>query len=218
MKIDDLLAFDPLSAAEDATGKSWQESGETSDFGVALHMLHNRRKEEALRSVRDTTFSCDLDYYLSVVEDEGFEEVLSIPFESTSSGHPEKFMVFFKRSEGVLLKFDTYRLSKPGVNGGSFYYNVRPFASGWAHGVTSSGCFEDGIWVGSHDCREALRHHMQRLREWGEFITPWAKRPFLWLLHHEDDSDHYDEINAERIAMLPEHVRDAIARRPEVGK
>ena len=29
------------------------------------------------------------------------------------------------------------------------------------------------IWVGYHDCREALRFHIRRLREDGTFLNPW---------------------------------------------
>lgn len=77
------------------------------------------------------------------------------------------------------------------------------------------------IWSGDHDCRTALRHNIQKLEEFGEFVTPWVDTPHLWLLHWMDTKDNSGEpldwrlirnkeINAERIAMLPADVRAAM--------
>jgi hypothetical protein len=68
------------------------------------------------------------------------------------------------------------------------------------------------VWVGDHDAREALRHNLTRLDEYGLFVTPWIEQPFLWLLHYgdKDESDNYKQINAERMAMLPSDGRQAV--------
>lgn len=69
------------------------------------------------------------------------------------------------------------------------------------------------VWVGDHDCREALKMNVTNLIHNGVFLAKWKKSPFLWLLHYMDTKTEgydYEKINAERIAMLPEYVRNAI--------
>jgi len=71
------------------------------------------------------------------------------------------------------------------------------------------------VWVGNHDCREALRHNVTQLEEYGEFIEPWAERPFLWSLTYEESSTRsvdYEKITEERISRLPPHVRTVIGK------
>lgn len=69
------------------------------------------------------------------------------------------------------------------------------------------------VWSGDHDAREAIRHNMERLEEFGKFVTPWTRQPFLYLLHYMDtkqDGYDYKAITAERIKMLPADVQSAI--------
>lgn len=80
---------------------------------------------------------------------------------------------------------------------------------------------EHAVWVGDHDCREAIRHNISKLEEFGKFVTPWVETPFMWLCHYGDNyledgssrdyADKYHErVRAERLAMLPEDVRKAM--------
>lgn len=56
------------------------------------------------------------------------------------------------------------------------------------------------------------------LRKVGTFITPWPRDEFIWLICHNDCkndrggdySDKYDRLNAERLAHLPQWVRDMV--------
>lgn len=69
------------------------------------------------------------------------------------------------------------------------------------------------VWVGDHDCREAVKTNILGLIDNGVFLPKWKKRPFLWLLHYMDTKTEgydYEAITNERIAMLPEDVRKAI--------
>lgn len=71
----------------------------------------------------------------------------------------------------------------------------------------------EAVFVGSCDCREALRFRTAKLEQEGTILPVWEFRPWLWLLHHGDTKvEGYDhkKITAERIAMLPEYVRKAI--------
>ena len=74
------------------------------------------------------------------------------------------------------------------------------------------------VWVGDHDCREALSFHIRQMKENGEFITPWVERPFLWLLNYAEERQINDdnrgtlsdEVTDSRILLLPEDVQKAI--------
>jgi len=217
-KIDDVLKFDPIDTAEKMMG------GDRSDasmfLGLALAMENNEQKERVLNASGDTHFSTTLDQYISIVQGIGFEQVLCIPFVGEKWGKEtapqEKFFVFFDKSRSILLTFDTYNSGK--VNGGKFLYNIKPNNEKSFYNVISSGGYtkdSDGnyVWVGDHDCREAIKHKIARLEENGQFLTKWLERPFLWLLHYMDTKDKnydYRAINAERIAMLPDYVQEAI--------
>ena len=69
------------------------------------------------------------------------------------------------------------------------------------------------IWVGDHDCREALKNNINLMAQNGVFLKKWKKKPFLWLLHHGDtDTKGYDyeQINKERLNLLPDYVKQCI--------
>ena len=156
--------------------------------------------------------------------------------------------VYWHPVDCILLVFDTFYSGKS-VNGGNFYYNWLPNAEnkGKRWEFTSSGGYEhpDGrssdykrvppdvwdaayennelFWVGYHDCREALRFHIRRLREGGTFLNPWKFSPIVWLTHWADrkddrdksyDSSGYDDITLERFAKLPQKAQDALAAIP----
>lgn len=69
------------------------------------------------------------------------------------------------------------------------------------------------VWVGNHDCREALKTNISNMFDNGTFLTKWKERPFLWLLNYMDTKTqgyNHKQITNDRIAMLPNHVREAI--------
>lgn len=230
------LSYDALAEAEKETGHSYKTDKDTGMRGMLDHVMHGGRKDALLRAADDTVLSNDLDRYLRIISEEGFEQVLRLPFVAVGYGgkdaRDEVFYVFWHDADGLLLAFDTYNTTH--VNGGNLYYNIRPKPgilprnSSLRHGATSSGGWhgQDGdeanwIWSGNHDCREALRYHLRQLRAHGEFVTPWVDQPFVWLLHYMDTKDAtgtslpysgYDHkaINKARIALLPAHVQAAI--------
>ena len=222
--LSDALSFDGLAAAETITGQSYKDDKSTEALGLFLHFTEGAKKNALLAALDDTSHACLLSDYLRIAVDEGFEIVLQIPFLGISYAIPiaeitETFYVMFHKRDGILLCFDTFGGDK--VNGGNFYYNWVPNSEDSYHEATSNGSFmkvEDHfVWVGYHNCREALRHKLSRLGEKGSFLTPWVEQPFLWLLHYMDykakDYD-YKAIIAARIAMLPEYVQKAIVGEP----
>lgn len=69
------------------------------------------------------------------------------------------------------------------------------------------------VWVGHHDCREALKNNINLMVNNGTFLKKWKKQPFLWLLHHGDTKiENYDyaQINQTRLNLLPDWVKECI--------
>lgn len=214
--LDTLLRTDPLSEAEKITGVSYKEDDSTAALGMLMAMDNSSRREKELLARGDTLFSNDLDRYISIIEDYGFEQLLDLPFEGKSySGEPapkEHFFVYW-HPEGLLLVFDTHQTTN--VNSATVYYNWEPNDprdDDWWK-LISSGGFRGDCWIGNHDAREALVHHMDALKAEGKFLNSWDSAPFIWLLHYMDTKNEdydYKAINKERIAMLPEEIQKAI--------
>lgn len=220
-----LLKIDPLAEAEKITGVSYKGSDVTSFLGMGIMHAKNKDVDSLLAMTNDSTFSMKVTDYLDVVKEEGFEIVLelssvvTLDYQGKSLPESEyehvKLFVLWHDRDGLLLAFDTCGES---VNGGHVYYNIMLHEDERARGVTESGGYsKHGCFVGSHDCRTAIRFHMRQLRSGGVFLREWKERPSLWLLHWGDTRDksfNSKAINAERIAMLPEHVRKAITPEP----
>lgn len=69
------------------------------------------------------------------------------------------------------------------------------------------------IWVGYHDCREALKNTINMMAENGTFLKEWKRVNFLWLLHYGDTKNvdyNYEMINRERYDKFPQYVKDCI--------
>lgn len=235
MENDDLkksLRFDSLSEAEKITGKSYKEDESTVRLGMALMLENNKIKNALLEESGDTKFTNSVEDYLSIAKSIGFEVVLIEPFTS-KDGIEENLYILWNKELGILLKFDSFtfgddgswakagkEVPPPGVNGGNFYYNIKlkPYKERESRCTSGGGFYNDGndytdIWIGSHDCREGLKHHINLLKENGEFLPNWVERPFLWLLNYCDTKGEYDynAINQERITKLPQHVIEAIS-------
>lgn len=209
------LDFDAISELERATGISYKD-----DEGIvwaSMALTHEQRKETdaLLHLTRDVnSWSQSLEEYTDCLLAMGFKEVLRIPFGGDNEAKKDdEFRVYW--NNGVLLAFDTYWGCKS-VNGGKMYLNYRgprkalhQCSNGHIQGDSDSSY----VWEVSRDCREGIKFAMEEMREQGEILPTWIKRPFLWLLHYQDtkaEGYDYNKINEERIAMLPQHVREAI--------
>ncbi len=239
-KIADLLAFDPIDAAEKLVGESWK--GNTSDprninidvaaLGGVLAMEHGSRKKVVLLAADDTLFSDELGRYMSIIHDMGFKQVLSLPFQAMYDGEQitEFFFCFMHPQKGILLHFDTF--GSTSVNSAQFLYCLEPKGD---YRKVPSGVFSSGGWMskgigciqrydemptdlyytGYTDAREALRHKIAMLEANGTFLSPWPdnNNQFMWLLHYMDTKEpnyNYKEITAQRIAMMPEWAQEIL--------
>lgn len=216
-RVADLLAFDPLAEAEKITGESYKDSDGTAVLGMLMMASHVQEKEAALTVRDDTTFSNALDRYLRIAADEGFRVVLVDPFDS-EYGHEAYYMLW--HDDGILLEFDTF--CGDHVNSGKFLYNFRmPTApdarsAAWralsSHGPIAG---HDDVRTGDHDCREALRFNLARLRAHVELVSPWLAMPFgarypLNYMEWKADDETRAKAAGDRLSRLPEDVRKAM--------
>lgn len=76
--------------------------------------------------------------------------------------------------------------------------------------------YEDGgarvIWVGYHDCREAVKHNILMLSNNGTFVKNWKKCAFSWICNFADFKGedrglaHYYELTFKRLEKFPKDV------------
>jgi hypothetical protein len=156
-----------------------------------------------------------VDDYVKITSSLGFQKVLDIPFEGKGYGDEvrnDHFYVY-AHTDGLLLCFDTFDETR--VNGGTVRYCCEVLSQDFYKHTSSGKLHSESVWVGDHDCREALVYKLSKLREHSNFLPIWptGHNMFLWLLHYQDTKVvgyDYRAINAERIAMLPEWVKTMI--------
>lgn len=202
MANDDLqfwLDYDPLREAEEV-------GGHRNDLGFMFLQGSTEIKNELLAKRDDTLMRNDLDRYVRIITELGFEKVLVVPFKSVRYGEDGQFneeLHFWAHRDGILLRFDTYETTR--VNASSFYYawkdngdkrDTRVLSSG--HWIFPTGLAEgdqipdDAYWYGDHDGREAIRHYTGLLRKHGSFFPVWPKQQhpyYIWCCHHADLKD-----------------------------
>lgn len=215
--INNLLKFDPVDFVE----KNF-EDGEKIGLALSLSVSKNAAVQDIMRENEDSYHSMKVEDYLKVVQMEGFEPIFTHHFANSNGDGMETMYIMYKKPEGILLVFDTYYGN---VNSGNFYYNWVPknndsfkYTASYSSVDLGDGCL---LIAGYHDCREAIRFKIRMLKEHGEFLQNWVKRPFLWLLCHGDRDKAgeylpYEEINEKRISAFPEGIRKAITPVGEV--
>ncbi len=207
-QIKEMLSFDAFSQAEKLTGKNCNGDETTSDIGILLALQKNRQVHSALESIGDTPFSCRFDEYLRIAKDEGFVEVLNVPF----VGHDDRneAMVIMWHPMGILLKTDSYGEYR---NTADACFNWQAIRASGHYGISGTHSPDDGFLGEKLDVREGLRYKMRMLKRDGVMLNPWKVKPFMGLLTYMEgraESRDYKSINAARIALMPEDVRSAI--------
>lgn len=229
-KLDKMLKLDSLSEAEKLTGKSYKGDDSTVALGMVIMMAHSAKKEDALKEAEDSAFRNTVIDYIRIIKSIGFAQVLKDSFVN-EDGVTEHLYVFWNYKYSVMIHFDSYtygddgswaksgkEVPPPSVNSCKMLYNWIPRDGIKSHDLTSSGGFNEGIWVGDHDGREAIKHKFNGLLENGEFVTDWIEAPFLWLLSYMEpkiEGYNYEEITQDRISRLPERIRECILIEPE---
>jgi hypothetical protein len=119
-KFFELNQIDPLSRAEELSGKSYKEDDATMFHGMQMQFRLSEAKDKILTELGDTTFRTERSRYIEIIENFGFEMILHESFNSISSKQEENFYIYFHPLYSIVLRFDTYHGN---VNSSSFYFN-----------------------------------------------------------------------------------------------
>jgi hypothetical protein len=220
------MEFDPLDIAEKITTKDYKTDKDTAMLGMALHIDHIQVKKQLLIQNNDVYFGMSLESYIDTFKDIGFELFYTEAFKCSSTGTMEDLHCFWEKTRGILLVFDTYTLSKKGLNGGHVYFNWKATDTNYHLYGCSQRWLDNDIIAGDFDCREGVRFRLEDMDSKGKFICPWKERPFHWIVTHEDHqnpevkSDHYNfhylyKITEERIAHFPLEIQKFIPPKGE---
>lgn len=234
-----LLSNDPIKNAENMTGKDSSDDVPTMKLGFMMNVYDGMVKKKALKAIGDTVFSMDWLAYCELIETFGFglmmEDFAPDGGASIRIYYHEKDGLLLstdsyhgnRSSASVYYNWKPNRVLKPQEEW------KNPNVEEWVpwYDVTSSGGFyypnheryeipdelsdpgwDDIVWSGDHDAREALRFNLKRLREKGTFIPKWKEQPYMRLLGHweKDDKDKYKTIREGRLNRLPQWVQDNI--------
>jgi hypothetical protein len=220
------IEFDPLDIAEKITNKDYHNNKDTSMLGLALHMDHVQVKKQLLIQNNDVHFGMSLESYIDTFLDIGFVLFYNEEFKCSSTGTMESLHCLLEKRRGVMLIFDTYTMSKKGLNGGDVYFNWKANDPHYHLYGCSQHLIEDDIIVGYFDCREGVRFRLEDMDSKGKFITPWKERPFHWISTHEDHKHpetkehnynfhHLYKATEERIAKFPPEIQKLIPPKGE---
>jgi hypothetical protein len=218
--LEQLLGYDALADAERRTGKDYKTDPETLEFGLALAIMGNKAKADALKAAGDTHYGVGFQQTVEIYEDLGFQAVHRRHFQSRPRDGErvtEQYLLLW-HPDGILATLESYQGRS--VNNSKIMYNIEFHQDTDTWRIVSSGSFHgpsydagNRVWVGDHDAREGLRHTVAKLRTAGTFLPQWKKRPFLWFLEYtqSDSTSAPYKAHAEQvISELPEHVRRAI--------
>lgn len=236
--IREALEFDPLAQAEQWLGESYKSSEEAAGLGLLL-MQHNMQHLNNLLSLNDdSTLYNKLADYMRIVKSIGFELIYEEPLVITDyKGKVRNETLYVMWRNGVLLVFDSYHTDD--MNSGNFYYNWIPNKDcDNPYKYTSSGRWDgteeqkkdrnnfnwrEWVWVGNHDCREAIKFRISELENHGTLLSQWKyPNDFLQINSSQEykkdctpkesilDYARLDKLRHARIAKFPEHVKKAI--------
>ena len=229
--VDAALQHDSIAASEVVIGKHYKEFDEDENRGMlGLFLRDNGAKRRILRSRDDTYYGISLADYERIIVDIGFQLATTGDFDSyhettPENVHRETWKLWFEPRRAILLFYDTFLGN---LKGGKYYYNWKPVEDiSWLDrcGCTSSGhTTKDGIWIGDHDCREAIRRNIERMEQFGEFVTPWVERQFHRLCHHMDHrhdksesfqecTARYKQLTEDRLSLVDVSILTAISPR-----
>jgi len=181
----------------------------------------NKVKERELSKADDTHYNVSWHNFENIVTDLGFELMIKLPFEADCGEY--QYCVWF-HPDGALIMADSWRTASGGskVNSANMTFNVKiTDEKFWLIPASSSPVGEPQHRSCNLNVVEGLRHKWKLLRESTTLLNPWIEPygPF-WLDHHGDsqglDYTERDEqakrVTAERLLLLPDHVRACIGR------
>jgi hypothetical protein len=115
-----LLNYDPLYEAEKVTGKSYKEDEITSKVGFINMGCNNRKKETALKEIKDTYFNIPVQECVEIFQNYGYKSI----YVDTHDGEYglDIFYVMYNKDIYSIVTFDSFIGNK--INSGEMYINV----------------------------------------------------------------------------------------------
>lgn len=209
-----VMRIDPLGDVCDAIGVHHSD-GALGDLATLASIPLFQAKDEIIRREMtargDTHRQMTLAEFETILASEGFEPVLVEPVEVHDYSAPADLLVYAHR-DGMLVKVCTYGKDR---SVGGMQPALLLNWSGDAHEIDFpfSGTLDrQGVTAISFNVDTGLRLILANLRERGEIVSPWVKRPFVYLLSYKEGCDRqgpeaYKALNDQRIAKLPEWVQ-----------
>lgn len=231
--IDDLLKEDPIAITERITGKGhWSNFGE-SDMEAALFvgMLSAERKQNALKSTRDTHWGMSWNYLMELLKENGFKmgtEWTFIDDQYKDEEIKRERAGIYYRTDGVVLFAESYGNGKD-VNSGKCFYELerKPSAdkNDFRMLVRTGSSYDNGNKLENEiDIREGLFHNLNKALRYGNFLKRWEKRDSIWILDYMESKrkiDHdskyevwsrqYKKVTESHLSQCPKEMLDIMA-------
>lgn len=228
-KIDKILRYDPIAEAEKITGKGhWSNFSEDDNMlALLMNIQHANRKEDILKSSKDTYFSMSWDYLIDILQKNEFELGTEWSFVDDQWGkiNNEKAAIYY-REDGVVVYAESYN-NGTSVNSGKCYYELElkeDVNKNEVFCLIHTGCWYDENKIENElDIREGLIHELNKAARYGNFIRKWENRNHLWILDYMESKNkishndkyevwnkQYQEITKEHISNCPKELQDIV--------
>lgn len=114
---------DPVTAAERAAGVGRNQLD--PEIELALALRYNQMKADKAELEGDTFFNMSRDYFLNILQKQGFEMVYAHDFKNTTWGkdNTEEFNVWVNRDKGYLVSADSHS-EKSKINSANLYFEL----------------------------------------------------------------------------------------------
>jgi hypothetical protein len=183
-----ILSYSPIGEARAITGE--KDTPATDILSLFNIHAHAAETEKAMVARDDTWGHCTPEYFLRIVEEEGFvllDEGLKAAREWPPDGERESWWMFWHPEDGIFMKADSYgtinfetKEPRMQLNGARLAFNLL-FRR---HGVDLRGCpgstspveIDGNFYSCMHDNdgRDGLRFRLKKLRLAGAFHKPWV--------------------------------------------
>ena len=112
---------DPVTAAERALGVGRNQLDPATE--LALVVRYNELKQDKAEWENDTHLGMKWDYFLGVLQEQGFEQAYAHNFQESWRNNTEEFGIWIRRDKGYLVSADSY-WHKDAVNSANLYYEL----------------------------------------------------------------------------------------------
>lgn len=217
--LEELLSIDPIQVAEDLSGGNPYPA---LSLGAAIYF--NELKRSALQKANDSYYNIPYAEFVSLVTENGFEEVYGWNFSSIPYGNEapvqESYKIFWNAEHSVMVTAESYNGTQLNSAKMHLFATSKDTSNLFGLGGSSSPC--DFVPEGyehtrslSFDVREGFRLKLNKIlnMEGVMLLKEWPEQMFLWLLDYtqpKQEEYDYKALTAAVVARLPEHVRKAI--------